>query len=114
MLLDLGHRHHRRRRLIVEHPPKLSRSGGRLHAISQSLRAAAASAFGPTGRTLRQHGAPWRQAQAAMVTTALTAMAMSTVLKKKDATPCPSVARRILGPTTWTSETWAVIPTTKE
>ena len=45
---------------------------------------------------------------------AFTAMAIKTVLKKKETTPCSRVVRRITVVRTCTSETWAVMPTTKE
>jgi hypothetical protein len=52
--------------------------------------------------------------QAASDTAAFTAMAMKTVLKKNETTPCHNTARRITVVFTTTSETCAVIPTTKE
>jgi len=44
----------------------------------------------------------------------LTASASTPVLKKKDSTPWASVSRRIGRDVTCTSETWQVMPTTKE
>ena len=52
--------------------------------------------------------------QAAIATAAFTAMAMKTVLKKNETTPCQSTVRRMVVVFTTTSDTWAVIPTTKE
>ena len=49
-----------------------------------------------------------------MATAAFTASAMKTVLKKNDTMPCSITARRIAVVVTPTSETWAVMPTTKE
>ena len=43
-----------------------------------------------------------------------TAMAMKTVLKKNETTPCQSTVRRMVVVFTTTSDTWAVSPTTKE
>ena len=51
---------------------------------------------------------------AAIATAAFTAMAMKTVLKKKDTTPCQSTVRRMVVVFTATSDTWHVMPTTKE
>src|ERR1700733_6509858 len=62
-----------------------------------------------TMHNLHVHSHRYRSPEARLIESA-----RMTVLNTKDSKPCTNASRRILCELTWTSETWQVIPITKE